>query len=115
MWEGFSRRLGFAALQVYLFLLWDGDPKSFGVEAAGLPCDQVVEGGFELLSKAEFSSQVLGGVSTALVLSLMVLTLVPEQAGRPGEAAAVRTRLSGSREWPGWLLGEQPLVAPVWW
>lgn len=28
------------------------------------------EGGFELLSKAEFTSQALGGVSTALILSL---------------------------------------------
>ena len=27
VWEDFSQRLSFAALPVYLFLLWDGDPK----------------------------------------------------------------------------------------
>lgn len=54
--EDFSRRLGFAGLPGCLFLLWDGDPKEFGVKAAGLPVRRLFlgggEGGLELLSKA---------------------------------------------------------------
>lgn len=41
--------------------------------------------------------------------------LVPERAERPTEAAAVQAHPSVSRQRPGWLLGEQLSVAPVWW
>lgn len=73
VWEDFSQRLGFAACQFTFFSFGMATQNSLvGTWQVCLVMRLFPRGeeGFELLSKAEFTSQVLGGVSTMLISSL---------------------------------------------